>query len=409
MALFDSIVDLAKQRSGFSDDQAGGIVAAVLRFLADPARGGFGGFIDRFRSAGLGSLVDSWISRGDNAPISDEQVESVFGADGVSAIAHDSGIERGAAVSAVAGILPALVDTLTPDGQIPDQNSLMSRIGGFVPGLGSAVGGAAGAAASAGRGAAEGVGDSARAARDRIGGTADAVASNGGSVLRWLIPLLLLGLVVLLGYMFCGRGTSTTTVNVNTNRSSANLNANVNRTANANANAASNANTNTVAGGETARTLTEVSLPNGTKLQAYPGGIEDQLVRFIGSAEYKNASNDQLKDKWFNFDDLNFVFGKTELTPESKRQLDNIVAILKAFPDAKIKVGGYTDKKGDDAANLKLSDSRAKAVQAALQKAGVGAQVPEAEGYGEQFAKVDENASDEQRMVDRKTAVRLIK
>jgi outer membrane protein OmpA-like peptidoglycan-associated protein len=166
---------------------------------------------------------------------------------------------------------------------------------------------------------------------------------------------------------------------------------------------------NTVAGGETARTLTEVSLPNGSKLQAYPGGIEDQLVRFIGSAEYKNASNDQLKDRWFNFDDLNFVFGKTELTPESKRQLDNIVAILKAFPDAKIKVGGYTDKKGDDAANLKLSDSRAKAVQAALQKAGVGAQVPEAEGYGEQFAKVDENASDEQRMVDRKTAVRLIK
>jgi uncharacterized protein YidB (DUF937 family) len=285
MALFDSIVDLAKQRTGLSDDKAGGIVAAVLRFLADPARGGFGGFIDRFRSAGLGSLVDSWISRGDNAPISDEQVESVFGADGLSAIANDSGIERGAAVSAVAGILPALVDTLTPDGQIPDENSLMSRIGGFVPGLGSAVGGVAGAAAAAGRGAADAVGDSGRAARDRIGGTADAVAGSSGSVLRWLIPLLLLGLVILLGYMFCGRGTSTTTVNVNANRSSANLNANANRTANGNANAASNTNMNTVAGGETARTLTEVSLPNGSKLQAYPGGIEDQLVRFIGSAE----------------------------------------------------------------------------------------------------------------------------
>ncbi len=58
-----------------------------------------------------------------------------------------------------------------------------------------------------------------------------------------------------------------------------------------------------------------------------------------------------MKNKWFSFDDLNFKFGTTELVPESKRQLDNIVAILKAFPDVKIKIGGYTDKKGDDAAN----------------------------------------------------------
>ena len=37
-----------------------------------------------------------------------------------------------------------------------------------------------------------------------------------------------------------------------------------------------------------------------------------------------------------NFDDLNFEFGTTTLTPESQRQLNNIVVILKAFPDAKL-------------------------------------------------------------------------
>ncbi|MEO6590175.1 MAG: OmpA family protein, partial [Pyrinomonadaceae bacterium] len=157
------------------------------------------------------------------------------------------------------------------------------------------------------------------------------------------------------------------------------------------------------------RKLTEVALPDGTKLQAYPNGIEDQLIKFIESDEYKKGTADSLKEKWFNFDDLNFKFDSTELVPESKRQLDNIVAILKAFPDAKIKIGGYTDKKGDDAANKKLSDNRAKAVKDALNKAGVGAQVPEAEGYGEEFAKVPETASDEERQVDRKTSVRLIK
>lgn len=158
-----------------------------------------------------------------------------------------------------------------------------------------------------------------------------------------------------------------------------------------------------------AHVLTAVILPNGDTLQAYPGGIEDQLVKFIESDEYKNATDSTLKDKWFNFDDLNFKFGTTELDTSSTRQLNNIVAILKAFPAVKMKIGGYTDKKGDSTANLKLSDGRAKTIQAALKAAGVGAQVPEAEGYGSKFATVPADASDEARVVDRRTAVRLVK
>jgi outer membrane protein OmpA-like peptidoglycan-associated protein len=159
----------------------------------------------------------------------------------------------------------------------------------------------------------------------------------------------------------------------------------------------------------TQRKLSEISLPNGTKLDAYPGGIEDQLIKFIQSDEYKNGTAESMKDKWFLFDDLNFKLGRLELTPESKRQFDNLVAILKCFPDVKIKIGGYTDKIGDDAANLKLSDGRAKAVKTALEKEGVATQVPQAEGYGEKFAVVPETATDEERKADRKIAVRLIK
>ncbi len=43
-----------------------------------------------------------------------------------------------------------------------------------------------------------------------------------------------------------------------------------------------------------------------------------------------------------------------------------------------------------------------KAVKAALEKAGVGAQVPEAEGYGEEFATVAETASDAERQSGQK-------
>lgn len=421
MGLFDSIIAGVKDRVGLGTDQASGLLAALLGILTDPRGGGFGGFIDRFRNAGLGDAVNSWISTGDNRPLTNDQVETALGADTLDSISRQSGVDRTTATGALTGMIPGVVDTLTPDGTVPDEQTLLSRVGGFLSDWGGAIGGAAaggaGAASAAAGGAANRVGDAPRNAGSRVSdtvgrGTASVTRdddSGASSIMKWLLPLLLLLGLIILGFWFCGRSTPTSNVavNVNGNRPNTNVNrpvSNVNVNANAvgvNSNAA-NANTGT-------RAMTEVSLPNGTKLQAFAGGIEDQLVKFIQSDEYKNGTNDQLKDKWFNFDDLNFVFGGTELTPQSKRQLDNIAAILKAFPDAKIKIGGYTDKKGDDAANLKLSDSRAKAVQAALKTAGVGAQVPEAEGYGEQFATVDESASDEQRLVDRKTAVRLIK
>ncbi|HTN46825.1 MAG TPA: OmpA family protein [Flavipsychrobacter sp.] len=155
--------------------------------------------------------------------------------------------------------------------------------------------------------------------------------------------------------------------------------------------------------------FSKVMLPDSTKLQAFPGGIEEQLVGFIQTDEYKTATNDQLKEKWFNFDDLNFESGTEQLTPGSRRQLDNIVAILRAFKDVKIKIGAYADKKGNNNTNKKLSDARAKVLQKLMQEAGVGAQVPEAEGYGEKFATIDENATDEERKADRRISIRLIK
>jgi len=225
---------------------------------------------------------------------------------------------------------------------------------------------------------------------------ADQEARKAGGGAKWLLPLLLLAVIALALWYFLGKGCNNTA------------------TTSAESDTTAVAPTDTLTttpepAAAPAKTLTEVTLPNGVKLQAYPGGIEDQLIQFIQSDAYKTATDSTLKEKWFNFDDLNFEFGTTKLTDSSKRQLDNIAAILKAFPDAKIKVGGYTDKKGDDAANLKLSDGRAKAVQAALKAAGVGAQVPEAEGYGETLAQVDENAADEARAADRRTSVRLLK
>ena len=150
----------------------------------------------------------------------------------------------------------------------------------------------------------------------------------------------------------------------------------------------------------TVRESLKVELPDGTMLDAYKGGIEDQLVAFL-----KDSSAVVSKDKWFDFDNLNFNTGTAEITAESQAQINNIAAILKAFPKAKIKIGGYTDKTGDDAANMKLSKERAEAVKKALTTAGVGKQVTDAEGYGSQYAKAAADAPESDRVHDRRVSV----
>jgi outer membrane protein OmpA-like peptidoglycan-associated protein len=152
---------------------------------------------------------------------------------------------------------------------------------------------------------------------------------------------------------------------------------------------------------ELKRESMKVKLPDGSELDAYRSGIEDQLISFLNDATSKPG-----KDVWFDFDNLNFKTGSADITDESKVQIQNIAAILKAYPKVKIKIGGYTDKTGDSLNNLKLSQSRADAVESALKASGVNAaQLVGAEGYGSQYATVSASASDDERKKDRRISV----
>jgi outer membrane protein OmpA-like peptidoglycan-associated protein len=155
---------------------------------------------------------------------------------------------------------------------------------------------------------------------------------------------------------------------------------------------------------ETTKESLKVKLINGTEIDAFKGGIEDKLVAFLNT-DYKALGADSLKNIWFDFDNLNFKTGSAELTAESQKQVDNMTAILKAYPAVKLKIGGYTDKVGDEAANKKLSGDRAGSVKAALDKAGVGAQITGAEGYGSAFAKHPSDAPESDRVTDRRVSV----
>lgn len=221
-------------------------------------------------------------------------------------------------------------------------------------------------------------------------------SAEGGSIWKWLLPLLLL---IAAGYFLwdqCKKKETTTTTMVGDSTGIAND--------------TSSMPMDTTSTTAATRVDEDIDL-NGTALKGYRGGMEDQMITFLKSGGYTNAANDAaLKDTWYDFDHVNFkINSSNQLEAGSEGQLQNLAAILKAYPDAKIKIGGYTDKTGDEAKNLKLSQDRASFIKDWLTKQGIGEQVLDAEGYGSKFATIDASASNEERAVDRKMSVRFAK
>lgn len=95
--------------------------------------GGLGGLIGALTQGGLGNVANSWVSRGQNLPISPDQITQILGGgagDGLLAqLAQQAGMSQGDAASGLSQILPDLVDKLTPDGQVPEQDSLEKMLG----------------------------------------------------------------------------------------------------------------------------------------------------------------------------------------------------------------------------------------------------------------------------------------
>lgn len=93
--------------------------------------GGLGGIVQAFQSSGLDDVVSSWLGGGANRAVSPEQVQQALGPDTLAQFAQKAGIGSGEAGAVLAGLLPQLVDRLSPDGQAPQANALEGLIGGL--------------------------------------------------------------------------------------------------------------------------------------------------------------------------------------------------------------------------------------------------------------------------------------
>jgi OOP family OmpA-OmpF porin len=90
---------------------------------------------------------------------------------------------------------------------------------------------------------------------------------------------------------------------------------------------------------------------------------------------------------------INFENGKATLLPSSNKVLDEIVTVLKNYPDVKIEIQGHTDNNGDRNKNIDLSQARAASVRTYLLSNGIVETRITAVGFGPDRPVADNKAS----------------
>lgn len=123
MGLLDGIGSML---DGVQAGGSGGDIMAVAQQLLGQA-GGLEGLLKKFQENGLGEVAASWVGKGQNLPISAEQIQKVLGNEQVAAIASKLGVDPQQASTQLAQMLPGLVDKLTPDGQVAQGGDLLAQ------------------------------------------------------------------------------------------------------------------------------------------------------------------------------------------------------------------------------------------------------------------------------------------
>jgi uncharacterized protein YidB (DUF937 family) len=124
-----SLSNLAGQLLGNQQPGCNPNVLTTLLNAVNNHPGGVAGLVEAFQQRGLGGVVSSWVGTGANQPVSPQQVQSALGDRQVDDIASKLGISKEDASSHIAQWLPAVIDHLTPNGQVPSSGSNLMEMG----------------------------------------------------------------------------------------------------------------------------------------------------------------------------------------------------------------------------------------------------------------------------------------
>ncbi|WP_051236881.1 YidB family protein [Ottowia thiooxydans] len=317
--MFEILIREAATRFGVGD-KALPLLQMLLAYMTAKETGGLVGFLEKFKAAGLGPIVQSWLGGGPAAqPVSNSQLETVVGASGglLSLLTSKLGVDRENVASAVGYLLPAVVGKLTPGGSIP--SSLPPEIASLAAAGQTLLAVPVVASSSA--------------------------AAGGGGAMKWL-PWIIVAIAALFGLNYCSKSRTAEPV-----------------PAVAPASAPSSGASGPVGSFGPGPAMAPASAPSTGA--SVPGGDVQASAEPAGSGILAWLSSEAPALKVY------FESGKTEVSNELGAKATELVNYLKEHADAKAVISGFNDPTGDAAKNAELSKQRAEAVQAALVAAGV--------------------------------------
>ena len=325
--MFDVLIREAAARFGLGD-KALPLVQMLLAYMTAKETGGLAGFLEKFKAANLGPIVQSWLGGGPSAqPVTNTQLETVLGASGglLSQLTSRLDVGRDNVTSSLGYLLPAIVGRLTPGGSIP------ATLPHEVVSLAAAGQGLLSVAPA--------------------GATASTAVAGSGGAMKWL-PWVIVALAALFGLSYCGK----------------------NRTADVPATGAS-----APAGVEAPAPMASEPAMAPTASEPAPA-VAPASAPDAASAAATNAAADEptgsavvalMGENSLPALKVYFDSGKFDVPGDFATKAAEAINFLKANPDAKVVISGYNDPTGNAAANAELSKQRAQAVQAALVAQGV--------------------------------------
>jgi len=90
--------------------------------------GGLGDLLKQFQQNGQGDAANSWVSNGPNKEIAPDDLAKALGGDQINSLASQSGMSRDELLNGLSQYLPDVINHLTPDGRLPTESELSSRL-----------------------------------------------------------------------------------------------------------------------------------------------------------------------------------------------------------------------------------------------------------------------------------------